>query len=74
MIYFPYIQKSSSKEYANMYDYFQEMMGEAMIPFVAKIFTSTRDISSKLINLYRSENPNLNNNFSESLNPLEAFL
>jgi len=57
-----------------MYDYFHELAGETMIPFAAKIFTSNRDISSKLINLYRSESVNNNNNLGESLNPLENFI
>ena len=73
MIYFPYIQKSSNKEYSNLYLYFYEMMGEVMIPYAIKIFTYNRDLSSKLINLYKSQfgHPA---NLADSFNPLELNL
>lgn len=74
MVYFPYIQRSSNKEFAIMYEYFQEMMGETMIPFATKIFASNRDVSSKMINLYKSEGQGNVNSFAETLNPLELFI
>lgn len=73
MIYFPYIHKSSNEEYSNLYHYFYDLMGEVMIPFAIKTLSYNKDLSSKLINLYKSQF-NQKVIAAESLNPLELVL
>ena len=73
MIYFPYIQKSSNKEYSNLYHYFYELTGEVMIPYAIKMLSCNQELSSKLINLYKSQF-NQPVNALDSFNPLELTL